>query len=275
MASPSQRPSALVTGASAGIGAEFAERLAGLGHDLTIVARRRDKLEALAERLRRQDNVDVAVLAADLSATEGIEKVEAAADADDRLTILVNNAGFGGYRPFAAIDPKVIDDLIAVHIRAVARVTRAALPGMIRRDKGAIINIASLLALSGPMPPDPLPYRATYAGAKAFMLAFTQALAGELAGSKVQIQACLPGRVKTEFHSSQGIDISKLPPMMSAQDVVTASLAALKLKETECIPALPDAAIFARIAEAQVAVMRSAALQPIAAERYVAASGVP
>jgi uncharacterized protein len=140
---------------------------------------------------------------------------------------------------------------------------------MIRRDKGAIVNVASLLALSGAMAPNPLPFRATYAGA--FIVSFTQALAGELIGSNVQVQVCLPGRVRTEFHTSQGIDISKLPPMMSPQDVVTASLAALKLKEVVCVPALPEAATFERITEAQAVVMRSA-FQPALAERYEAPS---
>jgi len=265
----SARPRAFVTGASAGIGVAFAERLAKEGYDLTIAARRRDRLETVAERLRRQDGVAVEVVCADLSQPDGLEKVQASVARDDRLALLVNNAGFGGYKPFAGIDTKVMDGLIDVHIRAVAHLTRVALPGMIRRDKGAIINIASLLALSAAMPPNPLPYRATYAAAKAFILAFTQALAGELTGANVQVQACLPGRVLTEFHTSQGIDISKLPPMMSPQDVVTASLAALKLKEIVCVPALPDIATFERVAEAQAAVMASAALQPLAARRYL------
>ncbi|WP_442869129.1 SDR family NAD(P)-dependent oxidoreductase [Bradyrhizobium sp. CCBAU 45384] len=100
------------------------------------------------------------------------------------------NAGFAGYRPFVSIDPEVIDDLVDIHVRSVARLSRAALPGMVRRRKGAIINVASLLAISAVLPPDPLPSRATYAGAKAFILAFTQALAGELEGSGVDVQAC-------------------------------------------------------------------------------------
>jgi uncharacterized protein len=267
----SDRPRALVTGASAGIGLVFAERLAGQGHDLVLVARRRDRLEGLADRLRRQSGVEVEVISADLADERALAKIEDAAADDERLALLVNNAGFGGYKPFVAVEPKVIDDLIGVHIRAVARLTRAALPGMIRRDRGAIVNVASLLALSGAMPPNPLPFRATYAGAKAFIVSFTQALAGELIGSNVQVQACLPGRVLTEFHTSQGIDISKLPPMMSPQDVVTASLAALKLREVVCVPALSEAATGERITEAQAVAMR-AAFQPTLAERYAAAS---
>jgi short-subunit dehydrogenase len=217
----------LVTGASAGIGLVFAERLAREGHDLVLVARRRDRLEALAERLRGEAGIEAEVVCADLTDAKAVAEIETRIANDEALTLLVNNAGFGGYQPFTSIDPKVIDDLVAIHIGTVARLTRAALPGMVGRGRGAIINIASLLALSGTLPPSPLPHRATYAGAKAFMLTFTQALAGELTGTEVRVQVCLPGRVATEFHSIQGIDTSKLPPAMFAEDVVAASLSAL------------------------------------------------
>jgi uncharacterized protein len=262
------RPQALVTGASAGIGAVFAERLARDGHDLILVARRHDRLERLAADLHRDTGAQAEILCADLCDAQALAKVEARVASDDTLTLLVNNAGFGGYRPFVSIDPKVIDDLIGVHIRAVARLCRAALPGMIRRGKGAIINISSLLALSGPLAPTPLPFRATYAGAKAFMLAFSQALAGEVNGTGVRVQVCLPGRVSTEFHTLQGIDVATLPPAMTADEVVTASLAALKHNEVVCIPALADAKLFGRFTEAQTAMFREAVQRPHLAERY-------
>ena len=262
------RPRALVTGASSGIGLTFAERLAAQGHDLVLVARRRDRLEQLATRLRRDAGVWTDVLVADLSDPDQLAEVEARAASDESLVLLVNNAGFGGYRPFASIDPKVIDDLIGVHIRAVARLTRAALPGMIRRGSGAIVNVASLLALSGPLAPDPLPHRATYAGAKAFMLTFAQALAGELKGAGVKVQVCLPGRVNTEFHTIQGMDVSALPPAMTADGVVTASLAALAADEVVCVPGLADASLLERLTEAQVQLFRGAVMQSALAQRY-------
>ncbi len=268
MSSSSDRPRAVITGASAGIGAAFAERLAAGGHDLVIVARRRDRLEELAERLQGNYGVKVEILCADLTHADGLAEVIAAVEIDKSLALLVNNAGFGGYRPFASIDPRTIDKLIGIHVLAVARLTRAALPGMIRRRGGGIINIASLLALSGSLPPVPLPHRATYAGAKAFLLAFTQALAGELIGTGVRVQVCLPGLVKTEFHTIQGIDISSHPPMMTADDLARASLSALARDETVCIPALADASLFDKITEAQVALLRTAAAQPRLAERY-------
>ena len=266
--SVSGRPRALITGASSGIGTAFAERLAREGYDLVLVARRRSRLERLADRLRADPGVHAEVICADLTDTKDLAEVEAKVSGDDALALLVNNAGFGGYQPFASIEPRVIDSLIDIHIRAVTQLTRAALTGMIRRGQGRIINISSLLALSGTLPPNPLPHRATYAAAKAYMLTFTQAIAGELNATGVGIQVCLPGRVSTEFHTSQGIDISKWPPMMTADDIVTASLMALARGEVVCIPSLADAALFDRIAEMQIAIFRGAALQPQLPERY-------
>ena len=268
MTSSESRPRALVTGASAGIGVAFTESLAKKGYDLILVARRRDRMEALAARLLEDNGTKSEVLAADLADPRALAEVEKRIGGDKRLSLLVNNAGFGGYRPFASIEPSIVDGLIGVHISAVARLTRAALPGMIERGSGAIVNIASLLALSGPLPPTPLPHRATYAGAKAFLLVFTQALAGELKGTGVKVQVCLPGRVDTEFHRLQGMDVSLLPPAMTAQDVATASISALEKGEIVCIPRLADAALFDALMETQVKVLRSAVSQNALPPRY-------
>jgi uncharacterized protein len=130
-----------------------------------------------------------------------------------------------------------------VHVTAPTRLTRAALPPMIDRGRGAVINIASLLAFSGSLPPRPMPFRATYAAAKAYLVTFTCALAGELAGTGVRVQVCCPGVVATEFHQGTGIDLARLPVTpMDPGDVVTASLAALELGETVCVPGLDDPA---------------------------------
>jgi short-subunit dehydrogenase len=267
MSSSRSRPIALITGASSGIGATFAERLARDGYDLILVARRRDRLEALAARLRGEAGVEAQPLAADLADAQALSLVEAQVAGNERLVLLVNNAGFGGYRPFVEVEPKIIDELIAVHIRAVTRLTRAALPGMVRRGKGAVINIASLLALSGALPPNPLPYRAVYAGAKEFILAITEALSGELGQSGVHVQACLPGLVKTEYHAVAGRDLSKMPPMMEAADVVAASLAALSQNEVVCVPGLDDASLLERLAEVRRTVLMSAN-RPALSQRY-------
>jgi short-subunit dehydrogenase len=248
------RPLALITGASASIGQSFAEQLAASGHDLIVVARRRDRLEALAQRLEAAHQSKVDVLVADLATDAGIDTVAARAAAAP-LDLVVNNAGMGGYRPFVQLEPKVADALVSVHIRAVVQVTRAALPGMVERKRGGVINVSSLLAFSGSSTEEFFPKRAVYAGAKAFLVTFTQALANELTGSGVRVQVCLPGVIKTEFHDVQGMDLSKMP-RMSADDLARASLAGLRLGEVVCVPALEDVTSLQRIDEANRAVLQ-------------------
>jgi len=264
------RPVALVTGASSGIGASYADRLAGDGYDLVLVARRRDRLEDVASRLRSH-GAAAEIIAADLTDPVELAGVETRASQGD-VEFLVNNAGFAGYRPFAELDPKTAEDLIRLHALAVTRLTRAALPGMVRRRRGAIVNVASLLSLSGSLPANPLPYRATYAGAKAFLVTFTQALSGELPGSGVQLQALLPGVVATEFHDTLNVDPSRMASMaMQPDDVVAASLAALEASELVCIPGLEDPALVEQLTAAQRAIMQ-AGNRPVLASRYTTAS---
>jgi uncharacterized protein len=265
------RPLALVTGASSGIGAAYAERLARDGYDLILVARRRERLEVLAERLRHETDTNAEPLVADLTDAGALSQLESRVADDARLTLVVNNAGFGGYRPFVEVELAVIEELIGVHVSAVTRLTRAVLPGMVHRGKGAVVNVASILALSGALPPNPLPYRAVYAGAKAFIVAFTEALAGELAQSGVHVQACLPGLVDTEYHALVGRDPSKMPPMMQPADVVAASVVALAHGEVVCLPGLEDAALFEHLADARRSVMISAG-KPALAQRYRSAA---
>jgi len=246
------RPRALVTGASSGIGTAFAERLAQDGHDLTIVARRRDRLEELAGRLQESYKVDVEVLVADLSNHDSLLTVEKRIT-ESTLELLVNNAGFGGYMPFVDLDPDKAEELINIKVLAVTRLTRAALPGMIQRRQGSIINISSRLAFSAPLGSAQLPKRATYAGANAYINAFTELLQSELDGTGVQMQALCPGVVATEFHEIQGINPNRYPAaiVMQPEDLVSASLAGLKLGEVICVPALEDASLLAQIREDQ------------------------
>ena len=150
-ASNNMKLRALVTGASSGIGAAFAERLARDGHDLIVVARRRDRLESLAEQLQASHHVNVEVIAADLSKPDDLMTVEKRIAEDNMLELLVNNAGFGGYMPFAELDPDKATELINLKVLAVTRLTRAALPGMLVRGHGSIINVSSRLAFSGSM----------------------------------------------------------------------------------------------------------------------------
>lgn len=240
------RPRALVTGASSGIGQAFAERFAADGYDLIIVARRRDRLENLATKLRAIHAAKVEILVADLTDATDLRQVEQRAETDDGLRILVNNAGFGAYAPFVQIDPDRAEEQIKLQIVAPMRLTRAALPGMIARKQGDIINVSSLLAFSGSLPSPPLPARATYAAGKAFLNAFTELLHGELEGTGVRVQVLCPATVRTEFHQIQGIDLDRSPVTpMGAEEVVRAALAGLNAGELICAPGVEDATVIA------------------------------
>lgn len=234
------RKRALITGASSGIGASYAERLARDGYDVVLVARRRERLEELAARLGRDSGVETEALVADLTRDEDIAAVERRLAEDGRLAMLVNNAGFGGYMPFAQLPPERAEEIISLQVLAPTRLTRAALPGMIARGAGAVVNVASLLAFSAPIPAPPLPFRATYAATKAYVVTFTKLLAQELQGTGVQVQALCPAIVRTEFHALMGMDTSGRMSAMSPEDTVQASLAGLRLGEVVCIPSLQD-----------------------------------
>jgi uncharacterized protein len=254
----------LVTGASSGIGEAFAGQLAADGWDLAITARRGDRLRALAGRLASEHGVRVQTHVADLTDPGDMAELEhviAAAGPD----LLVNNAGFAGYREFCEANPAVVRDLVAVHVTTITRMARAAVPAMVKRGSGAIINVASLLAFSGSLPPQPLPHRAVYAAAKAFQVNFTQALAAELAGTGVQVQACCPGLVGTEFHALAGRDLTGTPfPVMRPDEVAGASLAGLRLGEVICVPGLDDPSMIDAVSQAQQALLLSAVSSPLA-----------
>ena len=245
-------PVALISGASSGLGAAFAERLARDQFHLVLIARRRQRLEDLGRRLHIEHGVTVEGMTADLSLPEDLAAVEARIGELPDLARLVNNAGFGAYMPFVALEPDRAEELIRVQVVAVTRLTRAALPGMIARGEGAVINVSSRLAFSAPLASPPLPKRATYAGTKAFINTFSQILAAELEGSGVRVQALCPGVVATEFHEQAGISPGAYPAslVMSPEDVVQASLAGLALGEVVCVPGLEDAGLLAQVEEA-------------------------
>lgn len=265
------RPRAVVTGASSGIGAAFAERLARDHYDLVIVARRRERLDTLAQQLQEKHSIRVEVMVADLTQPAQLQAVEQRVADDTALELLVNNAGFGGYMPFVALAPDRAEELIRLQVVAVTRLTRAALPGLIQRGHGTIINISSLLAFSAALPAPPLPKRATYAATKAYLNTFTQILHAELEGTGVQVQALCPGLVRTEFHQRVGRDPASLPAdmVMTPEEVVEASLAGLRLGEVICVPALDEPSLLRTMEESQRQVFehsRSGAL----GKRYVA-----
>jgi len=222
---------ALITGASAGIGAEFARQLGASGTRLILVARRIERLEAIAAELRERYGAVVDVLQADLSKSRDIEKVEAAVSAAEDLDLLVNNAGFGSGGKFSRGDIGPSVDMVQVHVVAAVRLTRAALSGMIPRRRGYVINVASVAAFtpfSGVM----------YGSTKAFLVQFSQNLQYELAGTGIRIQALCPGMTHTEFHAAMGVDRSSLPGFiwMSARDVVRISLKTLRRRKVIRVP---------------------------------------
>jgi len=228
------RRRALVTGASTGLGAVFATALAAQQYDLVIVARTREHLEALAECLRQRHEIAVEVVVADLTQAAALRAVEERIAQDQALELLVNNAGFGTTGPFATLDPDREEAEVRLNIVALVRLTRAALPGMLARDRGAIINVSSMAAFV------PGPYDATYGATKAFVNSFTEALYEEIRGTRVRVQALCPGFTHTEFQQRAGIDVSTIPTWawMTPEAVVEASLAALRRGQSVCVPGL-------------------------------------
>ena len=226
------RRRALVTGASVGIGAAFAEALARDQYDLVLVARSRDRLEALAKKLSESRGIEVEVLPADLCRSDELHGVEARIAGDTTLDLLVNNAGFGTFGAFNGLDVAREEEQVQLNVIALLRLTRAALPRMVARGSGAIVNVSSLAGLTAG------PYTATYGATKAFVNSFTEAIYEELRGSGVRIQLLQPGFTRTEFQERAGIAIGGVPSFawMEAAQVVEASLEALRRGDLVCVP---------------------------------------
>ena len=236
---------AVVTGASSGIGEAYAERLAAGGWDLIVVARRADRLGKLAARLNDAHAVTVRAIEADLADPGEVQRI---CDQMGALPVdmLVNNAGLAHYMPFADLPPGQAVELVDLNVLAPVLLTRAALPGMLARSRGTVINVASLLAFSGAVRAPFLPQRAVYAATKSFLVTFSQALAAEVAGRGVQVQVVCPGVVRSEFHSRQGLDMSAVPRMEPGQ-VVEAGLADLADGLVVSVPGLGDTGPLARL----------------------------
>ncbi|MGR9578624.1 SDR family NAD(P)-dependent oxidoreductase [Pandoraea sputorum] len=231
-----QPGTALITGASSGIGAIYADRLARRGHDLILVARNTTRLLEAAQRLHVETGRRVDILSADLSTREGQALVEARLREDTRIDTLVNNAGFGAVAPLLQADVDHLTDMIEVNVTALTRLTYAAVPGFVARGRGTVINIASIVAIAPELLND------VYGGSKAFVLAFSQSLQHQLADTGVRVQAVLPGATITEFWDVAGKSHQELPQewLMTSDDLVDAALAGLDQGETITIPPLQD-----------------------------------
>ena len=201
MTTQTPQGTALITGASSGIGALYAERLAQRGHDLILVARSRVRLEELAQRLVEQTGRHVQVLVADLGDQAGLAVVEQLLRSNEQISLLVNNAGVGATAPLLDADVEAMTRMIELNVTALTRLAYAAAPGMVARGGGAIINIASIVGIA------PEILNGVYGGTKAFVLAFSQSLQHELAAKGVRVQAVLPGATATEFWARGGLPV--------------------------------------------------------------------
>jgi uncharacterized protein len=236
MSTTKTRGTALITGASSGIGAVYAERLARRGYDLILVARNQNRLAALARRLENDTGRSVETIPADLSGKADLERVETILRTNASITLLVNNAGVGATAPLLDSNVEKMEAMISLNVSALTRLTYAVAPGFVARGRGTIVNIASIVAIS------PETLNGVYGASKAFVLAFSQSLQHELASKGVRIQAVLPGATATEFWAIAGHPVSNLPAeiVMSAEDMVDAALVGLDQGELVTIPALPD-----------------------------------
>jgi short-subunit dehydrogenase len=258
---------ALITGASSGIGAVYADRLARRGYDLILVARNRERLEKLAARIEWETEAMVGVLVADLADPLDLRRVENAFGLDTSISLLLNNAGMGVYAPTLDSDLEKMQEMITLNVTALTRLTYAAATHFVDRGAGVIINISSAFAIA------PELLNGVYGGTKAFVLALSQALLQELSGSGVRVQVVLPGEVATEFWSNIGRSVDELPEriVMSSDDLVDAALAGFDLGEFATIPSLPDIREWEAFESARVAFRSNLSLaRP--ASRYISAS---
>jgi short-subunit dehydrogenase len=254
---------ALITGASTGIGAIYADRLAKRGHDLILVARNKERLASLARRLAKDTGRKVETVAADLTSPADLHRVENILRSNSGISVLVNNAGLGAAQPLLEADVDKMEDMIHLNIIALMRLTYAAVPGLVAGGNGTIVNISSVVAIT------PESLNGVYGGSKAFVLAFTQSLVHELANKNIRVQAVLPGATATDFWDASGKPLHQLPAqiVMSADDLVDAALAGLDLGETVTIPALANKAEWDRYEAARQA-MSGKLSNAIPAPRY-------
>lgn len=242
---------ALITGASTGIGATYADRLARRGYDLILVARNRERLDALANRITDATRRSVEVLTADLGDRADLARIENKLHSDASITMLVNNAGVAAVTPIANSNVDEMQRMIELNVTALVRLTHAVVPGFIARGTGSIINISSIVSVA------PELLNGVYGGSKAFVLAFSQSLRHELTDKGIRVQAVLPGATATELWSNAGKPVEELPQeiVMSVNDMVDASLAGFDAGEFATVPALPEVADWNAYESARLALM--------------------
>ncbi|WP_409277045.1 SDR family NAD(P)-dependent oxidoreductase [Pseudomonas defluvii] len=228
------RPTVLITGASTGIGAVYAERFAQRGHDLVLVARDRSRLETLAARLRGEHNIAIEVFQADLTQLSDLHTVEARLRDDQRIGILVNNAGVAQSGTFIEQSTDSVAQLVALNTTALVRLASAIAPRLAEAGEGAIVNIGSVVGLA------PEFGMSVYGATKAFVLFLSQGLSLELSAKGVYVQAVLPAATRTEIWDRAGIDINTLSEIMEVGDLVDAALVGFDRREPVTIPPLQE-----------------------------------
>ena len=258
------KPTILVTGASSGIGATYADRFARRGHDLVLVARDAARLEALAERLRREAGIAVDVVQADLTAEADLARVEARLREDARIGVLVNNAGAALLGGFADQDPARLAGLIALNVTAPTRLANAVAARFAQAGAGAIVNVGSVVGLA------PELGMTAYGATKAFVLYLSQGLHVELGAKGVHVQAVLPAATRTEIWERSGADVNAMDNVMEVGELVDAALVGFDRGETVTIPPLPDAGQWSAFDAGRLAMLPNLG-RPHAAERYRAA----
>jgi len=229
---------ALITGASSGIGAIYADRLARRGHDLILAARDRERLETLAAGLTNETGRSISIIAADLTERADLVRVEDVLRTDPSITVLVNNAGMGAPARLLDGDIEKLEGMIDLNVTAMVRLTYAVLPGFLKRRGGVIINVASVLGIV------PELLNGVYGASKAFVIAFSRSLHKEFADDRIRVQVVVPGATATNFWNVAGTSLKEVPQeaVMNANEMVDAALAGFDQGEFVTIPSLPDLA---------------------------------
>jgi uncharacterized protein len=258
-----RKGTAVVTGASSGIGAVYADRLAKRGYDLILVARRADRLKTLADRLRSEAGVAVETVTADLTSAADLKHVESLVASNPHVSLLVNNAGTASLGAATAADAGAQDTMIALNITALTRLTLAVLPKLLERNAGAIVNVSSVLSLHT------LPVSGIYSGTKGYVLNFSRGLQQEVNGTNVKIQLVLPAATRTEIWDVGGFSLDNLDPatVMTAEDLVDAALAGLDRGEDITLPSVEDKSLWDKYDGARLTLFQ-ASQNGKAASRY-------
>ena len=227
---------ALVTGASSGIGAVYADRLAKRGYDLVLVARDEARMNEVAQRLRAETGVSVEVLKADLTVPADRKRVEQRLRADTGISLLINNAGMAILGGIATADVEAVDTQIQLNVTALTRLAAVASERFAAAGKGAIVNIGSVLGFAPELTPG-----SVYPATKAFVIALSQSMHLELAPKGIYVQAVLPAATRTEIWAKAGRDVNQIPGVMDVEELVDAALVGFDRREPITIPPLPDA----------------------------------